>query len=409
MELASRRVLLGVSGGIAAYKAALLARELVRAGAEVQVILTPAAREFVGAATFEGITGRPVAGALFDAPHEVAHVRLARAADVAVIAPATANTLAKLAAGLADDLLSATATCLSCPLVLAPAMHTEMWEHPATVANVARLVERGAHLVGPEVGALAGGDEGPGRLAEPTDILAAIAEALAPVGAATLAGRRVVVTAAGTREPIDAVRFIGNRSSGRMGYAVAAEAARLGATVDLVSGPSALAPPDGVTLHRVETAEQMRAAVQRVAGDADAVVKAAAVADVRPAQVRAGKLAKDDAALSAIPLERTVDILAELGADKRGRVLVGFAAETGDAEARGSEKLRAKHLDLIVVNRVDAEDAGFDVATNRAVLLDADGGREEVALTTKTRLAARIVERLAGLLSAPSRDRPPRP
>ncbi|MFO8076518.1 MAG: bifunctional phosphopantothenoylcysteine decarboxylase/phosphopantothenate--cysteine ligase CoaBC [Actinomycetota bacterium] len=397
--LAGRHVLLGVTGGIAAYKAAALARALRRGGASVQAVLTASAERFVGPATFEGLTGRPVPTDVFAGAHEVPHVALAREADVAVIAPATANVLAKLATGLADDLLSSVAACLTCPLVVAPAMHTEMWRHPATQANVATLAARGARIVGPAEGELAGGDVGEGRLAEEAEILAAVAAALAgPVG--PLAGRRVVVTAGGTREPIDAVRYLANRSSGKMGFALAAELCDRGAEVDLVSAPTALSPPPGARLHAVETAEEMRAAVHAAAEGADAVVKAAAVADWRPVAPLAGKRKKGDDAPVSLELEPTADILAELGAAKAGRVLVGFAAETDDAEANGRAKLAAKGLDLVVVNRVDAPDAGFGADTNRAVLLDAAGGREEVALTSKARLAAIVCDRLEGLLPA---------
>jgi phosphopantothenoylcysteine decarboxylase / phosphopantothenate---cysteine ligase len=398
-----RHVLLAVSGGIAAYKAASLARALVRSGATVQVLLTDGAAHFVGAATFEGLTGRAVPGGVFDGTHAIPHVRLAREADVAVAAPATANLLAKLAAGIADDLVTSTFSCLTCPLVIAPAMHTEMWEQPATVDNVALLERRGARIVGPGTGELAGGDVGPGRLVDEDVLLAGIRDALA--GAApsdsALRGRRVVVTAGGTREPIDPVRYIGNRSSGKMGYAIAAEAARRGALVDLVSAPAELPDPRGVTVHRVETALEMRAAVLPLAEGADVVVKAAAVADYRPAHYAAQKIKKDATDLEAVPLARNPDILAELGARRlaaKGPLLVGFAAETEDEEARGQQKLARKGLDLIVVNRVDGPDAGFNVDTNRALILDSQGVRDEVPLTTKARLAAVLCDRIEALL-----------
>ncbi|MGH8930687.1 MAG: bifunctional phosphopantothenoylcysteine decarboxylase/phosphopantothenate--cysteine ligase CoaBC, partial [Egibacteraceae bacterium] len=273
--LAGRHVLLGVSGGIAAYKAASLARRLRKEGATVQVLLTAAATRFVGPATFEGLTGRPVYS--FDAltePHRVLHLELAREADVAVFAPATANLIAKLAHGLADDLVTNVFLALTCPVIVAPAMHTEMWENAATKDNVALLERRGLSLVGPASGPLAGGDEGIGRLADEQDILAAIVRAVAGIKG-SLAGRRVVVTAGPTYEPIDPVRFIGNRSSGKMGYAIAAEAARRGAVVDLVSGPTHLAVPRGISTHHVETALQMREVILPLAEKADVVVKAA--------------------------------------------------------------------------------------------------------------------------------------
>jgi phosphopantothenoylcysteine decarboxylase/phosphopantothenate--cysteine ligase len=400
--------LLGVSGGIAAYKAASLARALVREGANVQAVLTAGAAEFVGPATFEGLTGRSVPVGVFEDAHRILHVRLAREADVAVFAPATANLLAKFAHGLADDLVTSLYTCLTCPVVVAPAMHTEMWLHPATQANAELLARRGVHLVGPAEGELAGGDVGPGRLAEEPLLLAAVVAALAERsagGASPLAGKRVVVTAAGTREPIDPVRFIGNRSSGRMGYAVAAEAVRRGAVVDLVSAPTHLPEPPGVTVHHVETALEMRAAVLPLAEKADVVIKAAAVADYRPVAYSARKLRKDEDDLTLVRLERNPDILAELGEARRsegsqggGPVLVGFAAETDLAEQRGIEKLRRKGLDLVVVNRVGVADAGFNVDTNRAVLFSRDGTRTDVPLTTKAVLAGVILDRVEELL-----------
>ena len=398
--LEGRHVLLGVSGGIAAYKAAALARALVKDGATVQPLLTDAAARFVAPATFAALTGRAVPTDVFDDAHRVRHVEMARDADVAVLAPATANVLAKLAHGLADDLLTSTWACLACPTVLAPAMHTEMWQHPATQENVRRLAAWGATIVGPDSGALAGGDEGPGRLAEEDAILDAVAAALAPDSA--LAGRRVVVTAGGTREPIDPVRFIGNRSSGKMGYAVAAACARRGATVDLVTAPTHLPVPPGVTSHHVETALEMRAAVGELVGDVDVVIKAAAVADFRPQAYHEQKLKKETDDVAQVVLTRNPDILAELGAARTGRrpLLVGFAAETDVEEDRGREKLHRKGIDVIVINRVDMADAGFGVDTNRALLLDADGGRVEVPLTTKAELAEVICERVEGLLTA---------
>ena len=399
-----RSVLLGVSGGIAAYKAASLVRALVKAGAGVQVVMTRAAAAFVGPATFAGLSGRPAHVDVLDEPERILHVRLAREADVAVFAPATANLVAKLATGLADDLVSSVAACLTCPVVVAPAMHAEMWQHAATQDNVALLRRRGVRIVDPAEGDLAGGDVGPGRLADEEDLLAAVVDALAPAGG-PLAGLHVVVTAGGTREPIDPVRFIGNRSSGKMGYAVAAEAARRGATVELVSAPTALPAPDGVSVHPVETAVQMRDAVLKLAGDADVVVKAAAVADYRPATYSPRKLRKDADELTVVPLERNPDILAELGGQAERPLLVGFAAETEQEEERGRDKLRRKHLDLVVVNRVDALDAGFNVDTNRALLLTAAGDRREVPLTSKAQMARMVLDEVAALLAA--RSAPP--
>lgn len=401
--LAGRSVLLGVSGGIAAYKAASLARALLKAGATVQVVMTTAATKFVGPATFEGLTGRPVYSDVFTDTERIPHVRLAREADVAVFAPATANVIAKFAVGLADDMVSSVYTCLTCPVVIAPAMHTEMWLHAATQTNVATLRERGASIVGPDEGELAGGDVGPGRLVDEDVLLDAIGAVLAS-RTGPLLGRRVVVTAGGTREPIDPVRYIGNRSSGKMGYAIAAEAARRGATVQLITGPTALPTPPGVTRTDVETAVQMRDAVVDLAADSDVVIKAAAVADFRPASYSSQKIKKDESSLESVELARNPDILAELGQAKNGRILVGFAAETDLEEERGRDKLHRKGLDLIVINRVDMADAGFNVDTNRALLLGADGTRAEVPLTTKAALASVLLDHVERLLSAtPSR------
>lgn len=397
--LAGRHVLLGVSGGIAAYKAAALARAFIKAGADVQAMLTPAAATFVGPATFAGLTGHAVPTDVFDDTDTVAHIHLARAADIAVFAPATANLLAKLALGIADDLVTSTALMLTCPIVVAPAMHTEMWSQPATQANMSVLRSRGVHVVGPDEGDLAAGDRGPGRLAAEDVLVSAAADALIVPGS-ELAGRTVVVTAGGTREPIDPVRFVGNRSSGKMGYALARESARRGAAVHLVAAPNHLDAPGGVDLHHVETAEQMRATVMDLAAPADVVIKAAAVADFRPERYSKSKIKKDSDELTTIRLVRNPDILAELGQRADGTLLVGFAAETDLAEQHGRDKLHRKGVDLIVVNRVDMADSGFNVDTNRAVLLRVDGGRREVPLTTKDRLAAVVCDEVEALLSA---------
>ena len=397
--LDGRRVVLGVSGGIAAYKAAIVARLLVGAGAIVDVVLTRGATRFIGAATFEGITGRPCRTEVWDdIPHET-HVALAREADAVLVYPATAHLLAKAANGLADDLLTTTLLAATCPVVVAPAMHTEMWEHPATRDNVERLVARGVVLVGPDKGPLMGGDVGAGRAVAPEAAVAAVTERLVD---GALVGRTVVVTAGGTREPIDPVRFIGNRSSGKMGFALAAEAARRGATVHLVAAPTSLPVPPGVTCHRVTTALQMRDAVLALAEHADVIVKAAAVADFRPAAPSVTKIKKQDG-VPTIALERNPDILADLGAQRAEAgaarpLLVGFAAETDDVEARAREKLAAKGADLLVVNDVSAEDAGFEVDTNRVVLLDRDGGRREVPLTSKAAVAAVVVDEVVARL-----------
>ena len=386
-------MLLGVSGGIAAYKAALVARLLKAAGADVTVVLTEAATRFIGADTFAALTGEPAYTSLWERPGEVLHVRLAREADVAVVVPATANVLAKLAHGHADDLLTATLLEATCPLVIAPAMHSGMWEHPATRANVAILSDRGVRSVGPVTGPLAHGDEGIGRLAEPDDIVAAVRGALAPQD---LAGRRLLITSGPTHEPIDPVRFVGNRSTGKMGAALAAEAAGRGAAVTVVLGPGAEAPV-GVDVVPVETAEEMRDAVLARFEHVDAVVMAAAVADFRPKAIAESKL-KKDSGVPELLLEPTPDILRELGERRGDQVLVGFAAETDDLEAGGRVKLASKHLDLVVVNLVGREGTGFGAETNEAMVLAADGNDVPLATWTKRELAVTVIDRVAALL-----------
>ena len=394
--LAGRRVLLGVTGGIAAYKSAYLARLLSGAGAEVQVVMTPAAKRFVGADTFAALTHKPVHSELFESTDVVLHVSLAHDAEVAVVAPATANVLAKLALGLADDLLTSTLLECTCPLVIAPAMHSGMWNHPATRANVLVLEERGVRIVGPGEGALAAGDEGPGRMAEPEEILAAILGVLVS-RQQELSGRRVLVTAGPTFEPIDVVRFIGNRSTGRMGFAVATEAAARGAAVTLVAGPVALPDPPGIEVVRIETAEQMAAEVFDRYGATDAVVMAAAVADFRPGSEFHGKIKKDSGP-AEISLERTTDILSTLGKCKEKQVLVGFAAETDDALGEGRRKLAEKNLDIIVANEVGRPGTGFGSDTNRAAILTAGGEDVPLQEWSKAALAIAICDRLAAIL-----------
>jgi phosphopantothenoylcysteine decarboxylase/phosphopantothenate--cysteine ligase len=396
-------VLLGVSGGIAAYKAALVARQLKAAGAEVTVVMTEAATRFVGPDTFAALTGRPAHTSMWAPRGEVLHVRLAREADVVVVAPATANVLAKLAHGHADDLLSATMLEATSPLVIAPAMHSGMWEHPATQANVEILRDRGVISVGPATGPLAHGDEGIGRLAEPEDVVAAVRAALAPQD---LAGWTVLVTSGPTHEPIDPVRFVGNRSTGKMGAALAAEARARGAAVTVVLGPGASVPV-GVAVVPVETAEEMREAVLARFDDADAVVMAAAVADFRPKAIAEQKL-KKDAGVPELLLEPTPDILGELGERRTDQVLVGFAAETEDLERAGRRKLEAKRLDLVVVNRVGRADTGFGAETNEAMLLASTGDDEALRTWSKRELAAAVVDRVAALLEGrPAAVRPP--
>lgn len=364
--------------------------------------MTGSAKRFVGADTFAAITGSAVHTSLWERPGEVLHVRLAHDADVAVVAPATANVIAKLANGLADDLLTSTLLERSGPLVVAPAMHTGMWEHPATGANVAALSARGARIVGPAVGSLAAGDEGAGRMAEPREILAAIEDVVRV--RRDLDGAVVLVSAGPTHEPIDPVRFIGNRSSGKMGIAVAIEAVSRGADVRLVLGPGTLVPPGGMGVVTVGSAEEMREALLGSFESADAVVMAAAVADFRPKVVAERKLKKDAGAPELI-LEPTPDILSELGERKGDTVLVGFAAETEDLATAGRRKLERKHLDLVVVNEVGRAGTGFGADTNDAMILSADGRDEPLRTWTKRELAAAICDRVAELLRSRGRGR----
>jgi phosphopantothenoylcysteine decarboxylase/phosphopantothenate--cysteine ligase len=394
--LAGARVLLGVSGGIAAYKAAELARELQRAGAEVQPLLTAAAEQMVSRATFAALTGRRVPASVWDDPAAVEHVALARWGQVLVVAPATAHTLARLAAGLADDLLTNVALAFDGPVVAAPAMHTEMWEHPATRANLATLTGRGVRVVPPASGPLTSGDVGPGRLAELDDLVAGVASALAP--ARTLAGTRLLVSLGGTREPLDPVRYLGNHSSGRMGAAIVAEAVARGAEVTAVAAATTVDPPAGARLVRVETAQQLYDAVLAAADDQDVLVMAAAVADFRPKRVAEGKLKKDQG-VPEVVLEPTPDTLAELGRRRRpDQVLVGFAAETGDHLAGARRKLEAKRLDLVVLNHVEGAHSAFGADDADAYLVDADTV-EELPRTSKAAIAARLLDRVEALRS----------
>jgi phosphopantothenoylcysteine decarboxylase/phosphopantothenate--cysteine ligase len=394
--LAGARVLLGVSGGIAAYKAAELARELMRAGAEVQPLLTESAERMVTRATFAALTGRRVPASVWDDPAAVSHVELARWGQVLVVAPATAHTLARLAAGLADDLLTNVALAFAGPVVVAPAMHTEMWEHPATRANLETLTGRGVLVVPPASGPLTSGDVGPGRLAELDDLVAGVAAALAP--ARSLAGTRLLVSLGGTREPLDPVRYLGNRSSGRMGAAIVAEALRRGAEVTAVAAATTVEPPAGARLVRVETAQQLYDAVLADADAQDVLVMAAAVADFRPKRVAEGKLKKDQG-VPEVVLEPTPDTLAELGRRRRpDQVLVGFAAETGDHLAGARRKLEAKRLDLVVLNHVEGAHSAFGADDADAYLVDADTV-EELPRTSKAAIAAHLLDRVEALLA----------
>jgi phosphopantothenoylcysteine decarboxylase/phosphopantothenate--cysteine ligase len=400
--LTNKRILLGVTGSIACYKAADLASKLRQAGAEVDVILTAAATEFVTPLTFQSVTGRRayVDADLWGSEGHVLHIRLAKEADLLVVAPATANTLAKLAHGLADNLLSLAAVAAECPLLLAPAMDGGMYHHPATQENIETLKRRGAMVVGPDEGHLASGLRQVGRMTEPAELLGHIRLALGRGG--PLVGKKVVVTAGGTQEPIDPVRFLGNRSSGRQGYALAQAALDLGAKVALISGPSGLAAPVGAALVQVRTAEEMLRAVLEHIREADALVMAAAVADFRPEQTAEHKIKKGGKP-PVIALAHTADILKEVAAQKKKgggpQVMVGFAAESRDLLENARGKLTDKGLDFIVANDVSAADAGFEVDTNRVTLLYADGGREDLPLMGKDEVAAVVMERLTKTLT----------
>jgi phosphopantothenoylcysteine decarboxylase/phosphopantothenate--cysteine ligase len=401
-----RRVVLGVCGGIAAYKACSVLRGLTEAGHEVRVVPTEAALRFVGEATWAALSGQPVSPSVFDTVHEVPHVRLGQEADLVVVVPATADLLARAAHGLADDLLTNTLLTARCPVVLVPAMHTEMWEHAATRHNVAVLRERGTVVLDPDEGRLTGADTGKGRLPEPDAVLAVVTAALARGSAtADLVGRHLVVSAGGTREPLDPVRFLGNRSSGRQGYALAAAALARGARVTLVSANVVLPPPAGADVVRVGTALQMQDAVRSACRDADAVVMAAAVADFRPAAYQGSKIKKDDGGGAPdIALVRNPDILAGLVADPpRDKLLVvGFAAETGDETGtvldHGRAKLARKGAHLLVVNEV-GERRGFESAENAAVVLGDDGSQTVVPMGPKELLAHAVWDLVAARLA----------
>jgi phosphopantothenoylcysteine decarboxylase/phosphopantothenate--cysteine ligase len=397
---AGKTVVLGVTGGIAAYKAVEVCRRLVDAGAHVVPVLTDDATRFVGEVTFSALASEPVQRSLWSESDPIPHTHLGRRADLVLVAPATARFLGCYATGISDTLLSATVLATRAPVMVCPAMHTEMWEHPAVQENLATLRRRGVHVVEPGEGRLAGGDVGAGRLAEPVDIVAA---ALAVLGSTPrrrdLEGRRVVVSAGGTREPIDPVRFISNRSSGKQGHAIAEAAAARGGDVVLVT--TARRPvPVGIEVVGVESAAEMEAAMLRHGADADVVVMAAAVADFRVKTPADAKLSKADGPPELV-LEPTPDILAELGRRRpEGQVLVGFAAETHDMAARATAKLRGKHLDFIVANDVSAHEVGFDHDTNAVTVFGSDGTCREVPLTSKLEVAHAIldsvIDRLGG-------------
>jgi phosphopantothenoylcysteine decarboxylase / phosphopantothenate---cysteine ligase len=396
--LVDKKIVLGVTGSIAAYKAADLASKLTQAGAQVDVILTEAAARFVTPLTFQSVTGRPAHSDLWAASAEahVAHVALAEQADLFLIAPATAETLAKLAHGLADNLLTVTALAARCPVLVAPAMDGGMFAHAATQANLAILTERGVLVLGPAEGRMASGLVGHGRMLEPGELFGQVRLALARGG--PLAGRRIVVSAGGTQEPLDPVRFISNRSSGKQGYALAQAALDKGAQVTLITGPTALPVPTGAEVVAVQTAQEMAEAVLAASANADALLMAAAVADFRPAIVAEHKLKKT--AVPEIQLEKTVDILTAVAEAKaqspahRPSIVVGFAAESQNVIENARDKVQRKRLNLIAANNIAAPDAGFAVDTNRVTLIDSGGGVEELPLLTKAQVADVIISRV---------------
>ena len=405
--LIGKRIVLGVTGSIAAYKAVLLLRTLLREGAVVHVVMTQSATKFVTPLTFEVLSGHPVSTEVFEAHQEMKHLSLPEQADAIVIAPATANCLAKIALGLGDDLLSTMLLTAQCPLIVAPAMDGGMWTHPSVTEHVRTLRARGTMVVDPEEGPLASGRIGQGRLAEESRILEALHAALAPLR--DWQGHRILVSAGPTQEPIDPVRFISNRSSGKMGYALAEAAQARGAQVVLVTGPTALPLPKGVEVVSVATAEEMTQALSIRLAWSSVVIMAAAVADFRPKHPASRKMKKQGLINLTLDLERTTDILASLSAQRTTQLIVGFAAETCDLIAHAKDKLRAKGLDLIVANDVTMEGAGFGSEQNSATLIDREGTVTELPLMPKRALADAILNRAHELLRARASEQAPKP
>lgn len=393
--LQGKKIVVGVTGGIAAYKAVEVVSRLRKAGAEVHVMMTREATEFVTELTFREISGHPVAQDMWAKVQEykVEHIALATLADLMLIVPATANVLAKAAAGIADDLLTSTILATKAPLFFAPAMNTGMYENPATKANISVLKDRGIHIIEPASGYLACGVEGKGRLPEPAEIVQEVLDYFSETQ--SLQGKKILVTAGGTEEALDPVRFLGNRSTGRMGYAIAEAAVRRGAEVVLVSGPTSIPVPAGVRAIKVRSAREMEQAVLSEYDSVDAVIKSAAVADYRPKEISSQKIKKSDGELT-LTLVRNPDILYELGQRKKHQVLVGFAAETNDLETYARKKLEKKNLDFIVANDVSAKDAGFGTDTNRVQIFYRDGREESQPLMSKAKLAGLILDRLRG-------------
>ncbi len=398
--LAGRHVVLGVSGGIASYKSCLLARALTEQGARVTTVLTRGATEFVGPATFEALTHRPVLRSVWDPGHALDHITLAQDSDLIIVAPATAHVIARAAQGLADDLLTTMLVAATVPVVLAPAMNDDMLAHPATARNLEQLRARGMTIVGPEIGPLAEGpSERPGRMSEPDTILAHAARVVVRSEGTGLDGKRLLITAGPTREAIDPIRFISNRSSGKMGHRVAEVAWERGAEVTLITGPTTEPPPVGVTVVPVETAAQLAAAVRRALPRADVLIMAAAPGDYRPTTQGETKRKREGGKTWTLELKATDDILLTTKADRKpGSVVVGFALETGDAVSKGQAKLTKKDLDLIVINDASEPGAGFDVDTNRVTILAKDGNRWDLPLTSKREVAGAILDRVERLL-----------
>ncbi len=393
--LANKTVVLGITGSIAAYKAADIASKLTQAGARVEVVMTESAIRFIAPLTLRNITGRPVVTGMFelDSEFSIEHVALAEAADVVAIAPATANIIAKLAAGIADDMLTCTVLATEAPVVVAPAMNVNMFQNSVTQDNLAKLKARGFTIVGPAYGRLASGKMGLGRLAEVDQIIGAIQQVLGRGG--DLTGKRIVVTAGGTREPVDPVRHIGNRSSGKMGYAIAEAARDRGATVSLITAPTSLPDPVGMAVMPVETAVQMKTAVTKAVAQTDALIMAAAVADYQPKSMAKEKIKKESPSLT-LELIRTPDILTEVKGDF---LKIGFAAESQDIVANAKQKLEKKQLDLIAANDITAADSGFGVDTNKVTLISRDGKIENLPLLTKREVADRILDKVVELLA----------
>ena len=392
--LQDKNIILGVTGSISVYKAVDLASKLVQAGAVVDVVMTEAATEFVKPISFGSLTKRPVITEMFPdtTDYNIAHISLSDRADLVVICPATANTIAKLANGIADDMLSCTVLATEAPVIIAPAMNYRMYRNEVTQENIDKLKSRGFVFIGPATGRLASGAVGQGRLIEITEVLGAIRQVLGKSG--DLSGRRIVVTAGGTQEPIDPVRRVSNRSSGKMGYALAEVARDRGASVVLISAPTSLPAPYGIELVSIETAQQMHDAVVKSVADADALIMAAAVADYRPKNISDSKIKKSDDSLS-IELEKTADILSVVNAP----VKVGFAAESDDLESNAKEKLAKKNLDLIIANDITAEGSGFDADTNEVLIIDRSGQKEKLPLMPKIDVAHKILDRVVALVS----------